>query len=307
MNAKAEESTYEFKRIVAATDFSDTAAVGVDLAVQIARDHGAHLTLVHAVQLPSPRPDYDSAGSDFGTELQAAAREQLTVVAGEVDADGLELHTRLLVGQASRAILEVAHELQADLIVLGTRGLSGLRHLFLGSTAERVVQHAECPVLTTHGEGGEGPRRIRTILVPTDFDDNAREAVVAARELLRPEEAARLVLLHAYHLPIEYTAYGTAPISPAFLEESRIRAEADLKELADSLDLEGVGVETQATAGYAVETILSAAEAHEVDLIAMGTSGRTGAAHLFLGSTAERVVQRAGCPVLTLRRPGEEK
>lgn len=296
-------------KIIAATDFSDTAAAGVAWAAEIARMHGAHLTLVHAVQTPPPRPDYFSSDVEYGGQLQEAARQRLEETAAEIDEEGLKgLHTRLLVGKPHRAILEVVEEVQGDLVVMGTRGHSGLRHLLLGSTAQRVVQQAPCPVLTTHGGEASAPRRIKSILVPTDFDHNARRAAEAARRLLAPQigEGARLVLFHAYHLPVEYTAYGTVPVSPALLEESRVRAEADLKELAAQLEVEGLEVTAEAAAGYPVEAILAAAEAHEADLIAMGTEGRTGAAHFFLGSTAERVVQRAFCPVLTLREQKEE-
>lgn len=300
--------SHSFRKIVVATDFSDTATAGVGWAVEIARAHDAHLTLVHAVDLAPPRPDYLPADADYGARLQEAARERLETAAAGIDSSGIQqVHTRLLVGQPVEAILEVVDEIQAELVVLGTRGLSGLKHLLLGSTAERVVQHARCPVLTAHAGHG-APRKISSILVPTDFDGNAMQAAEAARDLLRPHlgEGARLVLLHAYHLPIEYTAYGTVPISPAFLEEARLRAQADLDEQAARVRSEGLEVETVAVAGYPVESIVAAAEDQGADLIAMGTAGRTGAAHLFLGSTAERVVQRAPCPVLTLRKPEEE-
>lgn len=297
-------------KIVAATDFSDTAGAGVVWAADIARLHRAHLTLVHAVQTPPPRPDYFSSDVDSGSALQEAARQRLEEAAEEVGEDGLEgLHTRLLVGRPHEVILDVADEVGADLVVLGTRGHSRLRNLLLGSTAQRVVQHCPCPVLTTHGGERAAPRPLRTILVPTDFDDNARRAASAARKLLAPQmgEGARLVLFHAYHLPVEYTAYGTVPVSPALLDESKLRAEADLADLAGELAAEGLVVEAVAAAGYPVEAILAAAEAHQADLITMGTEGRTGAAHFFLGSTAERVVQRAPCPVLTLRERGREE
>jgi len=304
--ARKENGIFECRKIVAATDFSETAANGVAWAAEIARTHGAHLTILHAVQQPTPVPGDATAWDDYGSALQQAARERLNDTARPYDDQGFEVHTRLLVGPAVDGILEVVRQLEADLIVVGTRGLSGLRHLFLGSTAERLVRHSECPVLTTHAEAK--PRPVTKILVPTDFSGSARRAAEVAREIVRGENGpARLILLHAYHLPIEYSAYGAAPVAPAFLEESRVRAEADLQEIARSLERQGLEVETLALAGYPAETILETAEAHEVDLIAMGTTGRSGAAHFFLGSTAERVVQRAHCPVLTLRERKEDE
>lgn len=292
---------FSFKEVVVATDFSEVARAATAWAVEIARAHGARLTLAHAVRLPAPFPDYLGSKSDFTSNLREAARAKLEEEVSRLETDGCEVETRLLVGAASESVLETAEELSADLVVIGTRGLSGLPHLLLGSTAERVVQNARCPVLTTHG-GGQKPGRVRSILVPTDFSADARMAACAARDLLQFEEEARLLLLNAYQLPIEYTAYGTAPVSPAFLEEARVRAEADLEELASRLRREGLAVQALAREGYPSQTILATAEAEEVDLIAMGTHGRSGMAHLLWGSTAERVVQHAPCPVLTVRR-----
>lgn len=298
-------------KVVAATDFSPTAARATAWAVKIARAYGAHLTLAHAVDQPIPSPGYTTIwGADGGAALQQAARERLLREAEAIAVDGVEMHTRLLAGIPAPAILDLVRELDADLLVAGTRGLSGLRHMLLGSTAERLVQGAPCPVLTTHGEPASNPPR--RVLVPTDFTAATQEVIRVVRGLFGEGLAnvgggiEKLVLLHAYHLPIEYSAYGTSAVSPAFLEEGRVRAEAGLQEVAASPELEGLEVETVARAGYAVETILELVDELEIDLIAMGTAGRSGAAHFFLGSAAERVVQRASCPVLTLRTHHDE-
>ena len=293
---------YEIGKVVVATDFSEAAARAADWGAAIARAHGAHLTLVHAAWLPAPAPDYVAPEADFGGGIQQAARARLEEEAARLGESGAEIHPRLAVGSAVEAILDLCREIGADLLVAGARGHSQLHNLLLGSTAERLVQQADCPVLTASDAAAPPPGRLAGILVPTDFGEDARRAAAVAAVLLRGgEQRARLVLFHAYSLPIDYGAYGLAPVSPAFLEESRIRAEADLEEQAALLRREGLAVEMVAAAGYPVESILAVAEEHRVDLIAMGTSGRTGAAHLLLGSTAERVVQRAGCPVLTLR------
>lgn len=301
-----EENGYRCHKVVAATDFSPTAARATAWAVKIARAYGAHLTLAHAVAQPLPSPGYAAAwGEEGGVALQAAARDRLDREAEAIGADGVELHTRLLAGTPAPAILDLVCELQADLLVAGTRGLSGLSHMLLGSTAERLVQGAPCPVLTTHGEPASRPPR--RVLVATDFTAATGDVIRVVRGLFGEGLAEvgggieKLVLFHAYHLPIEYSAYGTSAVSPAFLEEGRVRAEAGLQEIAAMPELEGVEVETVARAGYAVESILEVVEELEIDLIAMGTAGRSGAAHFFLGSAAERVVQRATCPVLTLR------
>ena len=289
--------------ILVATDFSDTAAAGVKWALEIAQEHEARVVLVHVTATAPPMTEFLPVPAAVGVELQRAALERLEKAGAESRTTGIEVQTHLRMGLPSREILEAASEHEPDLLVIGTRGHSGLQHLLLGSTAERVVQRSPFPVLTVHPGDREKHRAIRTVLVPTDFSEDARQAIAQARRLLAPiEDGARVVLLHAYHFPIEYTAYGPIPTSFDFLKDVAGAAEEGLRKLAEELAVEGIEVETRAVEGYPPQVIVEAAAALDADLIAMGTHGRSGIAHLFLGSTAERVVQKAPCPVLTVRR-----
>jgi nucleotide-binding universal stress UspA family protein len=291
------------RSVLVATDFSQTARTGVDWAIEIASDHGARIRLVHGLLLANRMTDYVPAPPDFTEALQAAAAARLEEVCERVRGAGIEVSSDLRLGLPSQAILEAAKEDQADLLVIGTRGLTGVSHLLLGSTAERVVQHASCPVLSVHPGDHEQHRRIRTVLVPTDFSRDAESATNAATRLLGEDiEGARIVLLNAYHLPFEYTAYGTIPTSVDYTRDVEGAAQEKLAAIAAALTEDGLSVETRAIEGYPPEVIVAEADSAGADLIAMGTHGRTGLAHLFLGSTAERVVQNANCPVLTVRR-----
>jgi len=292
-------------RVLVATDFSETAEVAVGWAIEVARRHGAALHMVHALTLPAPIGEYVPATADFGQELLAVARTKLAAAAEEARAAGLEVELEVPIGVPSQSILRTAEEIGADLVVVGTRGLTGFAHLLLGSTAERVVQRARCPVLTVHP--GDAPRRrIRTIVAPTDFSAGAERAARVAHTLLRGfEDHARLVLVHAFHMPIEYTAYGPIPTAVGYLSDVGADAQERLDLLAGGFAREGLTVETVAREGYAPDVIVEEATARNADLVAMGTHGRTGLAHLLLGSTAERVVQHAPCPVMTVRQDEE--
>lgn len=302
-------SSSSLRTILAATDFSETAAAALDWAAEVARPHGARIELVHALTLPAPPTDLIPPGPGFEEEVERGARERLEVAAAELRARGLEVTARLQSGLPSQTILGIAEEAAADLIVLGTRGHTGLRHLLLGSTSQRVIQRAHCPVLTVHPEDRGRHRPLATVLLPTDFSEDAGRAARAALGLLGPlgggtpgGPAVRLVLLHAFNLPIEYTAYGPIPTSLHFLRDTGAEAETRLAEQAERLRAEGFEVETVAREGDPAEVIAEEARRCQVDLLALGTHGRSGLAHLLLGSTAERVVQHAPCPVLTLRR-----
>lgn len=288
--------------VLAATDFSETATTGVEWAAAQARARNTTLALVHGLLLPNRMADFLPSPPDLTEELQAAAVSRLEEVAQELRERGLEVLPEVRLGLPSEAILEAIAEHRPSLAVLGTRGHTGLGHLLLGSTAERVVQHADCPVLTVHPGDAERHPRIRSILVPTDFSADSERALAPALELLS-EGRGKLILLHVFHLPFEYTAYGTIPTTLNYQHDAGADAESRLAELAESAAREGLQVETVAREGYPPEAIVEEAESRDVDLIALGTHGRSGLAHLLLGSTARRVVQRAGCPVLTVRRP----
>ncbi len=296
-------------RILVGTDFSPTAAVAVDWAVELARQQGARVELVHAVTVPPAVPEYISPsaiapGPVFDEEVRRAALGRLEKEAASLRERGIEVETCLTLGTPSNVICDRAAETGALAIVIGTRGLTGLRHLLLGSTTERVVQKAPCPVLAVHP--GDSRRPLRTILIPTDFSEDAERAIHTARALLAPPSAVaseiRLILLHAFNLPIEYTAYGPIPTSVHYLQDTGLDAERRLQEMTDRLTAEGLTVDWVAREGDPSVVIVEEAERRQADLIAMGTHGRSGLRHLLLGSTAERVVQHAKCPVMTIRR-----
>lgn len=144
-----------------------------------------------------------------------------------------------------------------------------------------------------------------TILVPTDFSDTARKAVSLAAEVAL-ERGAKVVLVHVTELPS-----GLMPetmLAPIGISEpvsvatyANDAALAQLKREAEPLQKMGLSVEVRAEFGPSAETILHLAESVHANLVVIGTHGRTGIAHAFLGSVAERVVRLSPVPVLTVR------
>jgi nucleotide-binding universal stress UspA family protein len=288
------------EKILVATDFSDTAESGVDWALRIATENGAKLWVVHGLLLPSPTTDFVAPSPAFFEELQHAALERLNQTGERAQLSGVEVEIDLRPGLPSQVIVEAATEHGVDLVVIGTRGLSGIRHLLLGSTAERVVQRSKCPVLTVHSGDIDKHRPIRRVLIPTDFSPSAELGLESALTLLGEQwQDAELCILNVYHLPFEYTAYGTIPTSVNYLRDVKGQADEELEKLESTLRSRGLKVTAVSTEGYPPDQIIKQAEEFEADLIAMGTHGRSGVAQLLLGSTAARVVQHASCPVLT--------
>lgn len=306
------------RHVVAATDFSEPAACGVSWAREIARAHGATLHLVHAVDRIDPRllgtvgAELASLSTEQHGDLAEAAadfaRERLEAEARELEGSGLSVKPWSDFGQPSQVIQRAVRELGAELVVVGTRGLGGFRHLLLGSTAERVVQRSEVPVLSVHGPGRDGTHPIRRLLLPTDFSEDAGHALRAALRVFGSGPGSgpgpTVHLLHVIHLPPEYQVYradGLSGMSRGLIEQATTVAEEEIAQLAATLDDDAAAVETEVIEGDPADVIVARAEELGVDLVAMGTHGAGALERLFLGNVARRVVQHGPCPVLTVR------
>jgi len=291
--------------VLLATDFSECAGFALAWARRIAGLHEARLVVHHALAPPQGAPAFPELvpyPPELHEQYRKAAQDRLEEAAAAARQDGLEASIDLQVGPAVATILAAAEQHEADLIVTGTRGLSGLKHVLLGSTAERLVQHAPVPVLAVHPEMAP-PDRIGRILVPTDFGDEGERVLRQALALLRGAgEGAEVVLFHAFHVPVEYTHLAGGFVMPDLSRSALEEARAALDRIAEPLRGEGHAITVACREGYAAQAIELEAREREVDLIAMGTHGRTFLPHVLLGSTAERVVQNAPCPVLTVRR-----
>jgi nucleotide-binding universal stress UspA family protein len=165
--------------------------------------------------------------------------------------------------------------------------------VLLGSVAESVVRHAPCPVLVVRP--GNEARPFRHALCPTDFGPSSDQAIELATELVHPDGAG-IDLLHVLEVP---TSYSGEPM-PDVIRDIDRRA-------AERLDRTAVGLRTKvqvpiavhARIGWAGAEILHAVDHdHSIDLVAMGSHGRTGVGRFLLGSVAEKVVRHARCPVL---------
>jgi universal stress protein A len=144
------------------------------------------------------------------------------------------------------------------------------------------------------------PLRFHTILVPMDFSPEAHKALELAGELAKSAGPAHLILLHAYFLPVEMEALAAEQNLP-ILELLSNEASKELEQILEGLQDAGISSEFLVRRGYPEQVIVELAQEKDVDLIVMGTRGRTGLAHVALGSIAERVVRDAPCPILTVK------
>ena len=148
--------------------------------------------------------------------------------------------------------------------------------------------------------------RIQRILLPTDFSGNSATATRYACELATKYDA-ELHLLHTLEIhPVSTPDFGMGLALPRYAEESKAAAENALNSLLDANWSKGRKVVQAIVEGSPVKEIVSYARTQNIDLIVISTHGRTGLAHVLMGSVAENVVRTAPCPVLTVRPAGHQ-
>jgi len=146
---------------------------------------------------------------------------------------------------------------------------------------------------------------VQRILVPVDFSEHA-EPVLEWAAHLAEEHGSQILLLHVYHLPVEFQQLEGAYLPADFWSNVKSEAEQQLGAYAERLRARNLSAEPLVREGYPATVIIEEATAQEADLVVIGTHGHTGLKHLLLGSIAERVVQKAPCPVLTVKAPEPE-
>lgn len=199
-------------------------------------------------------------------------------------------------------ILEYADEVDADLIVMATRGRSGPRRLFMGSRTEEVVHRAHCPVLTVRSGSQTVPGRgVSRILVPIDFSSVSESQILHAKELAETY-GAELDVLHVVEEPNAALYYSTGEVS-ATLPSIVNRAREALAELVGR-GRQDVPVRIHVLVGHPAIDILDFAEEHGSDLIVIATHAQKGR-HMLLGSVAEQVIRRAPLLVATMKESGK--
>jgi nucleotide-binding universal stress UspA family protein len=296
-----------FHRILFAGDLSERSREAFGAACSLARGPGEHLHVVNVVEpVLLAGPSGPARGPRFPSILPGDTPAHRKEVEGQLRAfyradASIAVDYLVRDGDASDEILRAADEVDADLIVVGIHGRSGLDRLICGSTAESVMRRSSRPVLVLRDpKASRQTWPIRLILHPTDFSGHSRPALGVARALAR-SNGARLVLLHV--APAEVLTGGNF-FAPADLGSER-EALATMQEQSATAGLEG-SVETRLTQGDPVTEILQAAEEMACDLIVMGLHGRTGLLRILMGSVAESVIRSSPCLALVVKDvPGQ--
>ena len=291
----------EIRRILCPCDFSGYSGRALRQAVRIAAPCGATVVALHVI--PGSLPGAARTGAITNPALlDPDARDRTRArlrrfVASAGAAVPVEVEVRE--GAPAQVILQCAAELPADLLVVGSHGRGGFEKWVLGSVTERVLRKARGPVLTVPARGAlpAGPALFGTVLWATDFSTTATAALEYGVALAGPDRS-RLLLVHVTsHEPQP----GRPGAPPDLATELQQRAREWLCRAVPEDARRRLAVEAIVTAGKPDREIVRIAAERGAELIVMGAQGADALDHLIFGSTAQRVLRSAPCPVLTVR------
>ncbi|WP_460520045.1 universal stress protein [Cyclobacterium sediminis] len=279
------------KSILVPYDFSEEANNAFELAQEIATKAACSLKLIHILEIPTSQ-NFNTMGEvtmgenfldkTYMVDLTDKRKEQFKKLEEEHAGKPYQFSTNLTFGNPYVGIAGEIAEVKADLVIMGSKGSSGLEELLIGSNTEKVVRHSDCPVITVKEKISADA--IKKIVFASDFSDNSKKVIKKLKylqELLGAQ--IRLVKINTPN-SFEKTIVSMKNIKDFIKENKLENAEIDIFN-GDSEE----------------EGINEFAEFVNADMIAMATHGRTGFLHLLGGSIAEDVVNSSKKPVWTMK------
>ncbi|HWA35269.1 MAG TPA: universal stress protein [Cyclobacteriaceae bacterium] len=272
------------KRILVPCDFSTQARQAYTFALDIAKKTNAEIYVLHAVDVPFMYSSYSPEVPSYLTQegwdrLTADAKQRFQEMKGE-HARQNDISLRIEIGPATMTILNFIETNQIDLVVMGTKGVSGFDEMVIGSNTEKVVRFSKVPVFVV--KKAVNLSSIKSIVLPTTLELNQSAFMNKVKELQKMFGATlRLLVIN----------------TPG--SKKKIRDEnAELRDFADHYKLEKFQFDIQ-DAENVEDGILHFVHQTKSDMIAMGTHSRKGLSHLFMGSVTEDLVNHMDCPIWT--------
>jgi nucleotide-binding universal stress UspA family protein len=276
------------KTILLPVDFSQNSRQALDFTLELNEKIKGEILLVHVLDLPLAKQGFIGLATQanmevfYGKEAVESHQKLLEGWGTEVMNKGHFVRTELKFGNPYQNLSQLVADESADLIVMGSKGASGLKEVFIGSNAERMIRYADCPVLTIKGE--THLEEIRSIVFATD---GSEDMDVIASQLKEFQQLLGLKI----HL-VKVRTYEHQTEDQCFKDLEGFAARNDLKDFTIN----------SYVAPFTDQGIIEFAEKLRSGLVAIGTHGRTGLAHLFAGSWAEDVANESQIPVLTFRK-----
>lgn len=284
-----------YKTILVGFDDSISSKAALTEASYWVKKHGGKIILVHAVFFDTEEfgiaPEQLEKRLKIGEKVCVQTKEMIT------SEFGIEAQYLLCEGEPPEVIIDTAKGKKADLIVLGTYGRRGLNRLLMGSVTSQVIVNAPTDVLVVKKPCGECKGEYKSILVPFDGSEFSKKAITRACQLSKVDdgEITALYVIPRYEEMIDF--FRTESIKKSLYQEAN-------KIISGAVSLasaQGIAIKKEIVEGAADEKIVEIGKKLNDALIVMGSHGYRGVNKAILGSTAERVIVNASCPVLIVK------
>jgi nucleotide-binding universal stress UspA family protein len=296
-----------YDTVLIPTDGSDHSVRAAEHGHFLAQLFDATVHVINVVDIQGAAGMFDAGGivQSINDQLIAegeTAIEAVEAVVGERDS----VTTTVVKGEPSETILEYADDHDVDVITMGTHGRTGLNRYIAGSVTERVVRLADVPVLTVRAtDQSQLVGEYDEVLIPTDGSEPAAMAIDHGLAIAQKTGAR----IHAVNI----VDVGDVAVSPNYtpptevIEHLESEGEAATDRIATQARARGLDAIIEVREGFPASDLLDYADEHDIDLITMGTTGRTGLNRYLLGSTTERIIRHAEIPVLAVNAREQER
>jgi len=278
----------DMKTILVPTDFSEYSRDALDFALQFAENTGSEVHLLHIIDSPVAHTfstlgiiSQDKRNDEYDEELVRIVKSKIKDLTLEKSSQEIIIVPEVFIGKPYENISKHISQHAADLIIMGTKGCSGLKEFFIGSNTEKVVRYSKCPVISIPEPVNFAD--INEIVFATDLIDDDGKVIESIKTFQKIFDA-RISLLW---------------VNTIHIIQNEEEIKNNLEKLARDHNLEKFSINV--IKGVSAEIgIMNFVEKVGADLIAMATSSRHGLAHIFSGSLAEDIVNHSQCPIWTL-------
>lgn len=278
------------KTILIPTDFSEEATNALDVAHALAEKSNASLKLLHIIEAPGAGhfntmgeiTTIDPMDNIYIVEMMENMKKRMLKVVQSPKFQNIEIDHEVTVGNPFNSIAKDIADLDVDLVVMGSKGSSGLEETLIGSNTEKVVRRSKCPVLTVKSK--IDINTTKNIVFASDFKDTEANVINALKKFQKLFDAK--IHLLKVNTPNNFSSdRETVPRMEEFAQKYKLE-NATFNIYNDAVEEDG---------------IIYFADYINADVIALATHGRSGFMHLLSGSIAEDVVNHAKRPVWTCR------
>jgi nucleotide-binding universal stress UspA family protein len=276
---------FNIQRVLIPVDFSDTSLLALEHAVFMARLYKAEITLLHVIESISFTSAISHSATDFEASIERSVTEKLTELASRINREsGVKVIGRTEVGRIYKGIVTVAEEIKADVIVMGTHGVTGVKEFLVGSNAYRVVSEAPCPVISVQSHSSR--LGFHDIILPIDDSLHSRQKVSFAQNIASHYGAVVHIL--------GIMSAADEDFEKKFkLKISQVEGYLKKHNIANTVKLVHGGNLGALTLKYAGDV--------EADLVVIMTEQEEGPSNLLLGPYAQQIVNHSKLPVMSIR------